>query len=243
MLAKILARGLTRWGIHYGWVMVALAFITTVCSSAAFSLPGVLLIPIINEFGWNRADVASAIAVMFVTLASVAPFSGALMVRYGFARVVATSAALVAIGLFATTLATQKWHLLLSIGVFLGLAAGVVGLGLAATIGSRWFVARRGLVVGILTAAFAAGQLTFVPIAAWLSTTLGWRVAVVPALFGGALCAVLFVLFGRNWPSEVGLPPYGEKEMAPLAKASAAGAGTISLSFSTLHEASSIPVF
>ena len=146
-----------------------------------------------------------------------------------------------AAGLLATTLVTQRWHILLSIGILLGLAAGMLGLSLAATIGSRWFVARRGLVVGILTAAFAAGQLSFVPLAAWLGATYGWRAAIIPALVGGAVCAVLFLLLGRNWPSEVGLPPYGEKDIAPPPAASAAGA--IALALATLREAAATPVF
>ncbi len=241
MLARILARALARRGIHYGWVMVALAFLTVVCASAAFSLPGVLLLPIIAEFGWSRADLAGAIALMFVTLACVTPFSGALMLRYGMAPVVAASAALVAAGLLATTLATQRWHILVSIGLLLGLAAGMLGLSLAATIGSRWFVARRGLVVGILTAAFAAGQLSFVPLAAWLATAYGWRAAILPGLIGGAVCAVLFLLFGRDWPSELDLPPHGAKEIAPPRAASAVGA--VVLALATLREAAAKPVF
>jgi predicted MFS family arabinose efflux permease len=241
MLAKILAHALSRFGIHYGWVMVALAFAATACASAAFSVPGVLLVPIVAEFGWSRADVAGAIALMFVTLASVTPFSGALMLRYGLARVVTAQAVLVAAGLFATTLVTQRWQLLLSVGVLLGLASGVVGLGLAAAIGSRWFVARRGLAVGILTAAFAIGQLSFVPLVAWLGATYGWRVAILPGVVGSALCAVLFLLFARNWPAEVGQPPYGETKIVPPPAGSAAGA--IALTFSTLRDASASPVF
>jgi predicted MFS family arabinose efflux permease len=241
MLAKTLARQLSRMGIHYGWVMVALAFITTIGWSAAISLPGVLIVPITAEFGWSRADVSGAIAVMFVLFACVAPFSGALMLRYGVARVAAVSAALVVAGLLATMLVFARWHLSVGIGLFLGIAAGMVGLSLPATIASRWFVARRGLVVGVLTASFAAGQLTFLPAAAWLSTTYGWRMAVLPVLICAAICVVLFLLLGRDWPADVDLPPYGEKRIAPQPPASASGA--ISLSLSALKEASTVPLF
>lgn len=123
----------------------------------------------------------------------------------------------------------------------LGIAAGMVGLGLAATVASRWFVIRRGLAVGLLTAASAAGQLTFLPVAAWLSTTYGWRTAVVPALVGGAVCAILFLLFGRDWPADIDLPPYGEKRIAPAPPASVTGA--IAVSLGTLREASNLPIF
>lgn len=241
MLAKPFARLLNRVGIHYGWVMVALSFVASMCSSVAFSLPGVLMVPITTEFGWTRTDVASTIAIMFVVLACMAPFSGALMVRYGVASIVATSASLVALGLFATTLVFEKWHLGVTIGVCLGLAAGMVGLGLASTVASRWFVARRGLVVGILTGAFAAGQLAFVPGVAWLSTHYGWRTAVLPPLIGGAVSSVLFLLLGRNWPAEVDQAPYGETAIAPVPPNGASNA--VALSFATLREGSASPIF
>jgi MFS family permease len=241
MLAKMLARRLDRIGIHYCWVMVALTFLNLICSSAVVSLMGVLIGPIRQEFAWDTADVSGAVALMFVLFACTAPFSGALMLRYGVTRIVALSASLAVAGLSITTMVDAKWQLYVSIGVFLGIAAGMVGLGLAATVASRWFVIRRGLAVGLLTAASAAGQLTFLPVAAWLSTTYGWRTAVVPALVGGAVCAILFLLFGRDWPADIDLPAYGEKRIAPGPLASVTGA--ISVSLGTLREASTLPIF
>ena len=241
MLARTLARRLKDIGVHYGWVLVALTFLNILCSSAAISLPGVLIVPITEEFGWSKADVAGAIALMFVMFACVAPFAGALLLRYGVARMVAASASLAVAGLLATTMADARWQLTVGIGLFLGISAGMVGLGLAATVASRWFVARRGLVVGLLTAAFAAGQLTFLPLAAWLSTEYGWRVAVSPALIGAALCSVMFLLLGRDWPADVDLPPYGADRVTPPPPASPGGA--IVLSLTTLRDASAVPIF
>src|SRR4051794_15635541 len=159
MLANALAHRLDRAGIHYGWVMVMLAFITAICSTAATSLPGLLIVPITEEFGWSRGDVSAAIAVMFIMFACVAPFAGALLLRHGLTRMVAASAGLAVAGLATTLVVNAPWQLIVGVGLLLGTAAGLIGLVLAATIASRWFVARRGLVVGILTAAFAAGQL------------------------------------------------------------------------------------
>ncbi len=241
MLARLLASRLNRIGIHYAWVMVTLAFLSAVCSSASTTLLGVLILPITEEFGWGRADVSAGIGVMFVFIACVAPFAGGLLLRYGLMPVIATSSALAMIGLLALTAAKAPWQLIAAIGVLVGTAAGLVGLTLNATVATRWFVARRGLVVGILTAAFAAGQLTFLPLAAWLSTNYGWRTAVLPALIGSGCCAVAFVLFGRNWPSDLGLAPYGESKVVPPPSASAANA--ISISFSILREASVFPIF
>jgi predicted MFS family arabinose efflux permease len=241
MFATALAARLDRLGIHYGWVMATLAFLSLVCSSSAVSLPGVLIVPITTEFGWAAGDVGGAIALMFVLFAATAPFAAALMLRYGVTRVVMVSATLAVTGLATTTMIDARWHLAVTIGVCVGAAAGMVGLGLAATVASRWFVARRGLVVGFLTAGFAAGQLTFLPLAAWLSTTYGWRVAILPALIGSAVCALGFLLLGREWPANVGQAPYGETQIQRPPAASASGA--VSLSLTTLREALGLPIF
>ncbi|MGE0418257.1 MAG: MFS transporter [Acetobacteraceae bacterium] len=235
MLATSLAPWLMRHGIHYGWVIIGLTFLVSVCTSAAVSLPGVLLLPMITEFGWQRADVSGAMGLMLITFALAAPFAGALLLRYGLRRIVVVAALMTALALVGTTQVTARWHLWASLGLMLGTAAGLVALSLSATVANRWFAQRRGLAMGILTAAFAAGQLTFMPGAAWLATNYGWRVATLPALAGAAVAALLYVLFGRDWPSDVGLPAYGEKEVRPPASGSAANA--IGLSFTVLREA------
>ena len=210
MLAATLAPWFNRQGIHYGWVMVALTFLTVVCTSAATSLPGVLLLPIASEFGWSRSDISGATALMFVLVGGLAPFAGALMLRYGVRRIVVIAAVLVALALFGVTQASAKWHLWVYLGLLLGTAGGLTAMALAATIANRWFVQRRGLAMGILAAAFAAGQLSFLPAAAWLATSYGWRMAVMPAIAGSAVCAFLYILLARDWPADIGMAPYGE---------------------------------
>ncbi|MGB2107350.1 MAG: MFS transporter [Candidatus Puniceispirillum sp.] len=213
MIADALKERLSRAGIHYGWVMVAIAFLTTVFSSAVGSLPQILILPMIKEFGWNISDVSRATALMYVILASLCPFGAALMLRIGVVKVVLLSIMLNVVGLTLTVLAYEKWHLLVSIGVCLGIAAGIIGLGLASTIAIRWFNLKRGLVIGILTSAFAAGQLVFVPFMAWITTVFDWRFAVLPAMIGLSLCGVLYLLFGKDWPAELNVPAYGDKDI------------------------------
>ncbi len=240
MFARPLARRLARLGIHYGWVMVAITFLNMIFSSAAVSLPGVLIGPLTEEFKWAKADVASAVAIMYVLFAATAPFSGALLLRYGLSRIVLLSASLAVAGLLFVIFVSEHWQLKIGFGLLIGAAAGMVGLGLAASVASRWFVARRGLVVGILTAAFAAGQLTMLPAAAWLATHYGWRMAVLPVLIGCTTCAVLYLLLGRDWPADVDLPPFGEAQIAPPP---APSAGAIATSLATLKEAATFPMF
>lgn len=211
MFASHLSAWLTRRGIHYGWFMVAITFLTTICSSAAISLAGILVLPLIQEFGWGRADIAAVMALMLLLFAGTAPFAGAIMLRYGLCRTVATAVAMTLLGLWLTARMATLWQFSIGFGALLGIAAGVLALALPASIANRWFTERRGLAMGILTAAFAAGQLTFMPTNAWLATQYGWRMALLPVAIGCALCLVLYVLFGRDWPADVEIAPYRRK--------------------------------
>jgi MFS family permease len=188
--------------------MVALTFLVSICTSAAVSLPGLLILPMSRELGWGRGEVSGAMGLMFLLFAVTAPFAGALLLRYGLRRMVVTGTALATLCVLGVTRTTEPWHVWLALGV-LGLAAGMMALVLSATVVNRWFQERRGLAMGILTAAFAAGQLSFLPAAAALAESQGWRVAVAPAVAGLGLCALLYVLFARDWPADLGLAPFG----------------------------------
>jgi len=173
--------------------------------------------------------------------AGTAPFAGAIMLRYGLCRTVATAVAMTLLGLWVTARMAALWQFSIGFGVLLGIAAGVLALALPASIANRWFTERRGLAMGILTAAFAAGQLTFMPTNAWLATEYGWRMALLPVAIGCALCLALYVLFGRDWPADVGIAPYGESHVQHPALGSAGNA--VALSVSVLREAVATRVF
>ena len=241
MFASRLAPILARRGIHYGWFMVAITFLTTICSSAAISLAGILVLPLVQEFGWGRADIAAVMALMLLLFAGTAPFAGAIMLRYGLCRTVATAVAMTLLGLWLTARMATLWQFSIGFGVLLGIAAGALTMALPASIANRWFTERRGLAMGILTAAFAAGQLTFMPTNAWLATQYGWRMALLPAAIGCALCLVLYVLFGRDWPADIEIAPYGESHVQRPALGSAGNA--VALSVSVLREAVATRVF
>ena len=203
MLAELTNRCLSRYGVHYGWVMAALVFITTMVSSSVSTVPQIIILPITREFDWQISDVSNAIGLMYVVLACFAPFASALMLKIGVRNVVLTAATMNTCGLFLITQADHRWHLLLSVGVLMGAAAGIIGVGLAATVATRWFVRRRGLVVGVLASAFAAGQLLFVPLLAWLTTVVDWRYALVIPIIGSFFSALLFLLFSKDWPYDL----------------------------------------
>jgi predicted MFS family arabinose efflux permease len=122
----------------------------------------------------------------------------------------------VASGLVASLFMTQVWQLMLLWGVVIGLGTGMTALVLGATIAARWFAARRGLVVGILTASVATGQLIFLPLLASLTESVGWRVALglICVMLGVTALAVLLVM--RDRPSDLGLRPFGDEGTEPL---------------------------
>ena len=134
---------------------------------------------------------------------------------YGPRAVLTASVALLIAGLALVITMNAKWELWLGLGVFMGVAPGLTAIAMATTIATRWFTAQRGLVLGILSAASATGQLIFLPPAAWITETYGWRAALLPfVLLNGAL-AILFILFSRDRPADVGLPPFGEDRVLP----------------------------
>ena len=241
MFASHIARWLTRHRIHYGWFMVAITFVTTVCSSAALSLAGILVLPLVQEFHWGRADIAAVMGLMLLLFAGMAPFAGALMLRYGLCRTVVVAIAMTLLGLVVTARMATLWQFAAGFGVLLGTAAGILSMALPASIANRWFTHRRGLAMGILTAAFAVGQLTFMPLNAWLATHYGWRMALLPVVIGCVLCLLLYVLLGRDWPADIGLAPYGDTVVQQPAAGSAGNA--ITLSLAVLREAAKTRAF
>ena len=211
MLATKLEKFLTTKGIHYAWFMALISFILLIFSSSAMSTPAILMLPIIETFGWSITEVSAIIGALFIIVAVAAPFGTAFMLRLGLTKIVVISCGLLISGLSLTTFAFEKWHLFFSIGTLLGLASGILGLGFAATVATRWFVEKRGLVMGILAASWAAGQILLVPFIAWIVSEFNWQYGVVPGVSGAVVCLILFVLFGKNWPSDLGLMPYGAK--------------------------------
>ncbi|MER7514934.1 MFS transporter [Streptomyces sp. NPDC126499] len=195
--------------IHRAWFVAAVTFVTIVGAAAFASLPGLLIEPLHSEFRWSRGTIGFAVSVNLALYGLTAPFAAALMDRFGIRRVVAVALSVIALGSLLTVWMTAPWQLVLYWGVLVGLGSGSMALAFAATVTNRWFVARRGLVTGILTAAGASGQLVFLPLLSWLIEHHGWHPAAVTVSLS-ALAVVPFVwLLLRDHPADVGLAPYG----------------------------------
>ncbi len=116
---------------------------------------------------------------------------------------------LISLGSGLTVFMTAAWQLVLCWGVLVGVGAGSMSMAFVATVVNRWFVARRGLVSGILTAGNATGQLVFLPLVAWITTHHGWRTAALTTAAAALAVVPLIVLFMRNHPADMGLQAYG----------------------------------
>ena len=185
-----------RAGIHYGWVIAAVSFLTLITAAGFRSTVGVLIVPLQDEFGWSRATISAAVAINLVLYGLGGPFAAGLYDRFGIRRVIVIALATIAISSTLTTQIDAPWQLDLLWGVANGLATGAIGVTLAAVIASRWFVERRGIVTGMLTASNATGQLVFLPLLGWIVTSQGWRsaaltVSIVALAFTLPLVALL----------------------------------------------------
>ncbi|ODM78228.1 MFS transporter [Bradyrhizobium elkanii] len=243
MISNWLASTLARRNIHYGWVMVAVTFLAALISAGTVGAPGVFIVPLQKEFGWSTAEISSALSIRFILFGLMAPFAAALMNRYGLRNVTLAAQLIVVSGLLASLAMTQVWQLILLWGVVIGIGTGMIALVLGATIAARWFVARRGLVVGILTASVATGQLAFLPLLATLTERYGWRVALglVCVMLAVAAFAVLMVM--RDRPSDVGLRPFGDEGTAPLPAPPPANAPIVAAALGTLRDSAKSSVF
>ena len=243
MISNWLSAALARRNIHYGWVMVGVTFLTSIISAGAVGAPGVFIVPLQKEFGWSTAEISSALSIRFVLFGLMAPFAAALMNRYGLRNVTLTALLTVVSALVLSLGMTQVWQLVLLWGVVVGLGTGMTALVLSATIAARWFAARRGLVIGILTASVATGQLVFLPLLASLTEHLGWRTALglMCVMLGIAAFAVLMVM--RDRPGDVGLRPFGDDGKQPLPAPAPNNAPIMAAALGTLRDASKTRVF
>ena len=243
MISNWLASALARRNIHYGWVMVAVTFLAALISAGTVGAPGVFIVPLQKEFGWSTAEISSALSIRFILFGLMAPFAAALMNRYGLRNVTLAAQLIVVSGLVTSLAMTQVWQLILLWGVVIGIGTGMTALVLGATIATRWFVARRGLVIGMLTASVATGQLAFLPLLATITERYGWRVALgfVCVMLGVAAFAVLMLM--RDRPSDVGLRPFGDNGTAPLPAPPPANAPIMAAALGTLRESSKSSVF
>jgi MFS family permease len=198
-----------RARLHPAWVAAGVAFVALLCAAGFRAAPGVLMVPLQDEFGWSRGVVSTAVGVNLVLFGLTAPFAAALMERFGVRAVTSVALGLIAAGSGLSIEVTASWQLVLLWGVLIGLGTGSMALVFASIVATRWFVRRRGLVMGVLTAASATGQLVFLPVLAWMTERSGWREASLVVSLAAVAVIPLVLLCLRDSPAALGVAPYG----------------------------------
>ncbi len=195
--------------IHPGWIAVTVTFFTLMASAGYRSAPSVLIVPLEDAFGWSRSQISLAVSINVLLFGLVAPFAAALMERFTVRKVVMSALTLVAISSTSTIFMTQPWHLWALWGVGVGVGTGSMALVFAATIANRWFVARKGIVIGALTAATASGQLVFLPMLSHFAINYGWKSVSLTVGTAAALVIPFIYFFLKEKPEALGMTPYG----------------------------------
>jgi MFS family permease len=226
--------------IHWAFVVAAVSFIAILGAAGFRSVPGVMMNPLHHEFGWSHGVVGLAMSVNMTLFGLTAPFAAALMDRFGVRPVLSAALLLIATGSALSVTMTTSWQLVLLWGVLVGVGTGSISMGFVATVATRWFEAKRGLVTGVLTAASATGQLIFLPIVAEVTTRHGWRWASLIVAAAALSVVPLVLVFMRNYPQDKGLTPYGATAAAEPA---VVPASSFAAAFDGLRIGARVPAF
>jgi sugar phosphate permease len=205
-----------RSRLHYAWVVAAATFLVLLITAGVRATPGVLMVPVESEFGWSRAVISATIALNIALFGLIGPFAASVMHRYGLRRVVLAALALLVVAVGLSSQMRSQWQLVLVWGVLVGTGTGVTSMVLAAVVATRWFDARRGVVLGALSAANATGQLLFLPMLASLTEGRGWRLATLVVAAAAIVVFLVVLVLMRDRPEDVGLRPYGRVVHAPV---------------------------
>ena len=196
-------------GQRFVFVVLALIFLALLVSAGVRSTPGVLLLPLQDTFGWSRETVSLAAAIGIFLYGLVGPFAAALMQTLGIRRTLLGGLTLISLATALSTLMREPWHLVATWGVLSGLGTGCVAMVLGAAIVNRWFVARRGLMMGLLAASTATGNLVFLPLLAHLASHEGWQTVVLTVAVASAALIPLVAWLLPERPADIGLRPHG----------------------------------
>ncbi|MFC4564177.1 MFS transporter [Nocardiopsis mangrovi] len=195
--------------VHPAWWVAAVAFLALLGAAGFRGAPGALMVPLHDEFGWSMSVMSLAVSINLVLYGLVAPFAAALMDRFGMRQVVSAALFLVTLGAGGSVFMSASWQLLVFWGLLIGTGTGAMALVFAATIANRWFIRRRGLVMGVLTAGAATGQLVILPPVAAMAEGIGWRPASLVIASAALVVVPLVWWIIRDHPEDRGVLPYG----------------------------------
>ena len=202
--------------IHYAWIALTVAFTITLGAVGVRAAPGVMIVPLQQAFGWSVGTISAAISLNILLLGMTQPFITGLMETFGLRRTILLCLLLLLVGTGLSTFITASWQLFFTWGLLVGIGASAGAVGMAAAVANRWFVAHRGLAMGLLSSGNAAGQLIFLPLLGRLSQDYGWQSVSIAVTLTVAALIPLAMLFLPETPAAIGLAPLGATIEAPL---------------------------
>jgi predicted MFS family arabinose efflux permease len=203
--------------VHYAWIALVVAFTITLGAVGVRAAPGVLIVPLEQAFGWSVGTISAAISLNILLLGATQPFITGLMETLGLRRTILLCLLLLLAGTGLSTFITASWQLFFTWGLLVGIGSSAGAVGMAAAVANRWFVAHRGLAMGLLSAGNAAGQLVFLPLLGRLSQDYGWQsVSIAVSVTIAALIPLAMLLLPET-PGAVGLAPLGATMETPAA--------------------------
>lgn len=217
--------------VHYGWIVVWLTFFTILITAGIRSMMGVIMVPLEQEFAWSRSAISFAFALNLAIYGLAGPFMAAAMHRFGVRRIMVYGLILLVAGISVSLTITQIWQFHLIWGLVIGIGSGIFQTVLSATVANLWFEKQRGMVMGLLMAASAAGQMVFLPLLSYIIQTVSWRFALAVFVVLGIVMVPVVAIWMRDRPSDKGLLPYGESGGLPgleEPKKTVAAAGALS---------------
>ena len=197
----------------FGWIIALCCTLITIINGGIFFTFSVFFKPVAIDFAWSRGEISSCYTTMLVAYAPAAFLAGRLADRQGPRKVLLLAALLIGLGFIGCTRANNL--------IFLILSYAIIGFGLGTTLAlptatiQRWFVRLRATMVGVVIAGNSIGGLIFAPLANYLITLHGWRVAylIIGIIFGGVVAISASFLVSE--PSMKRLRPYGSEEQEP----------------------------
>jgi MFS family permease len=209
-----------RLPFYYGWVIIAVAFVTMAMGVNARTAFSLLLPPILSEFGWDRSVTAGAFSFGFLISAFGSPLLGRLMDLKGPKLVAQIGVTSIVAGLYLATLAHQPWHLYLTLGVLIGVGSVCLGYSGQSLYLPNWFVQRRGLAMGIAFSGVGIGSIVLLPWMQRLMDAQGWRHACIMLAITVLVIGLPATFLLRKKPQDLGLLPDGAQPDGALARSS-----------------------
>jgi MFS family permease len=190
---------------YYGWVIVAVSFLTIFFVLGTRSSFGLFYTAILAEYGWSRAETAGAFSLMMIFHALLSPVSGVLIDRIGPRKLFPIGGIIVAIGLFLSSFVSEIWHFYLFFGVITALGINTQAFAPQMSLIPRWFVRKKGLASGLVLSGMGIGTMCMAVLIGFIIVRAGWRVAFMTlSVFVFCFVAPINAIFQRNGPEEVG---------------------------------------